>query len=195
MTHNRNYYRQHFRQLRKSLTQSEQHRASQDLHQQLVQAALLNKARVVACYLANDGEIDLTPTIEYCWQQNIQIALPVLHPFSQGHLLFLNYHHNTLMKANHYGIAEPKLACTDVIPLANIDLILAPLVAFDAEGNRLGMGGGFYDRTLAPINRNSLNTQVVGVAHKCQQADHLPSEHWDIPLAKIITPKQVFSTR
>jgi 5-formyltetrahydrofolate cyclo-ligase len=60
-------------------------------------------------------------------------------------------------------------------------------------GNRLGMGGGYYDRTLAPIRRDSLQTQLIGLAHTCQQADMLQTDNWDIPLNGISTPDQFFS--
>ena len=67
-----------------------------------------------------------------------------------------------------------------------IGVVLTPLVAFDAEGSRLGMGAGYYDRclaTVAPPHR----PQVVGIAYELQRADHLPSESWDIPLDAVVT--------
>ena len=65
-----------------------------------------------------------------------------------------------------------------------------PLVGFDNKGNRLGMGGGFYDRTLANLDRLSYRPLLIGVAHDCQQADALPVMQWDIPLNAIVTPTQ-----
>ena len=74
----------------------------------------------------------------------------------------------------------------DVLPLADLDVLVTPLGAFDAGGQRLGRGGGFYDRTLQ--NWQQYRLQPVGYAHDCQQVDSLPSEEWDIPLPAVITP-------
>ncbi|WP_159287438.1 5-formyltetrahydrofolate cyclo-ligase, partial [Klebsiella pneumoniae] len=104
----------------------------------------------IALYLANDGELNTQPLIEWLWQQGKQVYLPVLHPFAKGHLLFLHYHTHTPMDKNRYGIAEPKLDQRLICPVRELDIIGTPLVAFDQSGQRLGMGGGYYDRTLAP---------------------------------------------
>jgi 5-formyltetrahydrofolate cyclo-ligase len=120
-----------------------------------------------------------------------QPLLPVLHPVVAGHLLFLRIHPQTEWHSNLFGIQEPHVRCQDICPLADIDLILLPLVGFDAKGNRLGMGGGFYDRTLAGLTP-SHKTQLWGVAHDCQRVDTLPCAGWDIPLHAILTPSQTF---
>ena len=96
------------------------------------------------------------------------------------------------MLVNRFGIPEPMLTKNNLCPLSQIDLIFTPLVAFDSSGNRLGMGGGFYDRTLAPIKRDQLTTQLIGLAHNCQQVDALSQDSWDIPLNGIVTPTEFF---
>jgi 5-formyltetrahydrofolate cyclo-ligase len=189
----RNKLRQTYRAKRKALSLTEQRHASLSLLKICQADSDFQQAKTIALYLANDGEIDLSAVIEYCWQQGKAVFLPVLHPFCKGHLLFVRYTANSVMSANCYGIAEPIVRCQDICPLAQLDMILTPLVAFDTQGNRLGMGGGFYDRTLAPIVRDGLNTQLVGVAHHCQQAELLPTEPWDIPLKKIITSNHVLN--
>ncbi|MED6100638.1 5-formyltetrahydrofolate cyclo-ligase [Klebsiella pneumoniae] len=95
---------------------------------------------------------------------------------------------DTLLSRQHIRqqIREPKLDVRDVLPLAELDVLVTPLVAFDVSGQRLGMGGGFYDRTLQ--NWQQYRLQPVGYAHDCQQVDSLPSEEWDIPLPAVITP-------
>lgn len=65
-----------------------------------------------------------------------------------------------------------------------------PLVAFDEYGQRLGMGGGFYDRTLQ--NWQHYKMQPVGYAHDCQLVEKLPVEEWDIPLPAVVTPSKVW---
>ena len=195
-TTNRNQLRQHFRRLRRDLSHQQQHDASESLAQQVINLKVLFPGQRIAIYLASDGEIDPQPIADYCWKHGIDVYLPVMHPFCKGYLLFQHYHHHVHLKPNVYGIAEPVLNCAQVSPVEQLDIIFTPLVAFDADCNRMGMGGGFYDRTLAPLTKNNRlasNTKLIGIAHDCQQADHLPFQSWDVPLSQIITPKQVFS--
>lgn len=182
-----------FRQKRRLLSTLQQQQAAQQVLTTVIQSTQLKKAQTVACYLANDGEVNPQAIIEYCWQHNKTLLLPVLHPFSQGHLLFVEYQIDSKMQMNRFGIPEPAITTQKLCPLNQIDLIFTPLVAFDSSGNRLGMGGGFYDRTLAPIKRDKLPTRLVGLAHNCQQAQSLTSDSWDIPLNGIATPSEYFA--
>ncbi|MFT5839015.1 MAG: 5-formyltetrahydrofolate cyclo-ligase [Flavobacteriales bacterium] len=185
--------RSQFRIKRRKLSTQEQFKASSRLLPNCLASTTLAQAKTIACYIANDGEIDPIEIINYCWQQGKCVLLPVLHPFSKGHLLFVEYQASSPTRKNSYGITEPIVTSINLCALAHIDLILTPLVAFDAKGNRLGMGGGYYDRTLAPIRRDSLSTQLIGLAHTCQQTDKLLTDSWDIPLDGIATPEQFFS--
>jgi 5-formyltetrahydrofolate cyclo-ligase len=183
---------------RRSLSVVEQNIASKNLLTILTSHQKIQQAKSIAIYLARDGELNGELFIEWCWQNNKTVYLPVIHPFSKGHLLFLKYQANTLMKMSSLGINEPKLDIRLIKPADQIDIILTPLVAFDATGNRLGMGGGFYDRTLAacllPSKNNDINLPYpIGIAHDCQQVEQLPIEHWDMPLPEIITPTQVIT--
>jgi len=103
-------------------------------------------------------------------------------------LTFLRYQQETKLISNVYGILEPQLDVTSVCPLSQLDVVCTPLVAFDNSGARLGMGGGFYDRSLA----NWQQTQIypLGLAHDCQLVDTVPVEGWDVPLPEIITPSK-----
>jgi len=186
----RSELRKTIRAKRQALTVKEQLDASQHLLQQLSNHKKVHCAQSIALYLANDGELDLMPFINWCWQQNKQVYLPVLHPFCSGHLLFLLFKKNTLMTANKYGINEPKLDVSKVCPVNQLDVLFTPLVAFDNTGARLGMGGGFYDRTLT--NWQTHKVYPIGIAHDCQQVDKIPMELWDIPLPEIITPTTRF---
>lgn len=182
-----------YRQRRKDLTPDQQQQAAEHLLLKCQQQLEFTQANKVAVYLANDGEISLKPIIDFCWQHNKQVYLPILHPFSEGHLLFVHYHSQSVMHTNRFGIPQPKVTCSSICPLSELDIIFPPLVAFDKQGNRLGMGGGYYDRSLAPILRDKLETNVFGVAHNCQWVEEgLTGEPWDIPLQKIITPDYVF---
>ena len=184
----RNDIRQLIREKRQLLSAVQQQSASVALLQQVLNH-LPTPLKRVAIYLSNDGEINPNLIIEALWQQNVEVYLPVLHPCCDGHLLFLRYEKSSVMVANKYGISEPKLDVSLICPVAQLDVIFTPLVDFDAQGNRMGMGGGYYDRTLA----HNSHLLTIGLAHDLQQLPCIPSESWDIPLQKIITPSQVIA--
>ena len=201
----RRHLRQQIRHARRQLSQVEQRTAAEQLVSQVARLPHLAQAKAVALYLANDGELDPLPLMHWYWAQGAHVYLPVLHPFCPGHLLFLRYQPNTLMHTNALGIREPKLDIRLIAPKQQLDIIYTPLVAFDDLGNRLGMGGGFYDRTLAygPIAHGHIAQahpasgpcslpHTVGLAHDCQQVAALSIESWDVPLPELLTPTRHF---
>lgn len=194
ITNQRQQLRKHIRQLRQQLNPGAQQQAATDLAAQALALPQLGSNQHIALYLANDGELDTYPLIQALWQQGKSVYLPVLHPFVAGYLLFVRYDKDTLLYPNKFGIPEPLPACHQLIPLQQLDIIFTPMVAFDAAGNRLGMGGGFYDRTLSQLPPGS-HCRVIGLAHNCQQVDAVPGEAWDIPLKQIITPGKYFDFR
>ncbi|MBY8316949.1 5-formyltetrahydrofolate cyclo-ligase [Vibrio fluvialis] len=192
MQYSRQELRKLIRQQRNQLSSDIQYQASQDLIPRFAALPEMQTCHHIALYLSTDGELDTQPLIEWLWSQGKAVYLPVLHPFSAGHLLFLHYQSSTPMTYNKFGILEPKLDQTLVKPVKELDLICTPLVAFDSHGHRLGMGGGYYDRTLAHWFKTGEGAQPMGLAHDCQHVEQLPTEAWDIPLPKIVTPSQIW---
>ncbi|MBG2710959.1 5-formyltetrahydrofolate cyclo-ligase [Proteus mirabilis] len=186
----RDEIRKSIRQKRRLLTQEQQHGAALKLCEQVLTHPKIKQAQTIALFLSFDGEIDTSPLISQLWALNKQVCLPVLHPFHRHHLLFLRYTPSTTLVKNRFNISEPPLNVNAVIPLSNIDIIFTPLVAFDEQGQRLGMGGGFYDRTLENWQQKSF--YPMGLAHTCQQVAHLPIANWDVPLPEIITPEKIW---
>lgn len=184
----RQQLRSHIRSLRRSLSAEQQHQASLDLVKQLLPRPEVQQAQHIALYLTNDGELDTTPLIHALWQQGKTLYLPLLHPVVSGYLVFQLYTPDTSLKPNQFGIGEPQLNCSLLRPVSQLDLIFTPLVAFDAQGQRLGMGGGFYDRTLSQLHVEATKPRLIGLAHDCQQVESVPVEAWDIPLPAICTP-------
>ncbi len=182
--------RQIIRQRRRALTLQQQILYGEQAADRMMAWPPVVMAKTVALFLSFDGELDTQPLIEQLWRAGKRVYLPVLHPFSPGNLLFLHYHPHSELVVNRLKIHEPKLDVRDVLPLANLDVLITPLVAFDEQGQRLGMGGGFYDRTLQNWQQHGI--QPVGYAHDCQQVDTLPVEQWDIPLPAVITPSKVW---
>ena len=186
----RQQIRQQIRQRRRALTPEQQTQFALQAADRMMAYTPVLLAQTVAVFLSFDGELDTLPLIDQLWRAGKRVYLPVLHPFSPGNLLFLHYHPSSDLVVNRLKIREPKLDVRDVLPLSQLDVLVTPLVAFDAAGQRLGMGGGFYDRTLQNWRQHRL--QPVGYAHDCQQVDALPTEQWDIPLPAVITPSKTW---
>lgn len=186
----RQLIRQQMRQLRRELSVSQQQQAAQRLCQRAINFAPVASARHIALFLSVDGELDTRPLIDSLWQMQKKVYLPVLHPFAAGELLFLRYDPKTVLRQNKLRIPELVLDVRQLIPLQQLDVIMVPLVAFDLQGERLGMGGGFYDRTLQHWRQRAVFP--IGLAHDCQQVNQLPVAGWDIPLPAIITPSRLW---
>ena len=180
----RNQLRQQIRKTRANLTALQQQQAEDSITQQALALIEERNAQHIALYVSFDGEISTEKLIKTLWAQDKYVYLPVLHPFNPNHLLFLRYLPDTPMLKNKFGIWEPKLNVQSVLPLEELDILFTPLVAFDKQGNRLGMGGGFYDRTLQHWQKSPFIP--VGLAHQCQQVEQLPTEAWDVPLHQIL---------
>ena len=196
MSNKRATIRASVRELRNNLSSNQQLIAAQSLKMNFIQhlnGKKNTKNEHIAIYFSNDGELDTSLLINELRDKGHTLYLPVIHPFNGANLLFQRYEKNSPMKANRYGILEPKLNCTQICPLPELDYLLMPLVAFDNQGNRLGMGGGFYDRTLARLHQQHWQKpQLIGLAHECQKVTALPIESWDVPLKTIITPNKTY---
>ena len=186
----RSQIRNQIRSARRDLSGEQQRTDAGELFTRLIEHHRVQDAQHIGISLASDGEIDTFAFIEWCWANKKQVYLPVVHPFSKGHLLFLEYATDTKMELNRYGIYEPKLEQLHTCAMEKLELVFTPLVAFDRQGNRIGMGGGYYDRMLAPWFKEKTGPYPIGLAHDCQQVKALPVEEWDVPLPEIITPSQ-----
>ncbi|MDD0823866.1 5-formyltetrahydrofolate cyclo-ligase [Mannheimia sp. AT1] len=178
----RSQLRQSMKVKRQSLTDVQQAKAAQSIIPEAISLIQSYNASNIAFYLPFKGEISPKPLMDILLTQHKNLYLPLLHPFTSGQLLFINYNSKTEFKLNRFGIQEPVLDVRNIIPLCQLEMIFTPLVACDKKGNRLGMGGGFYDRTFA----QAPNIIRVGLAHQCQQIEILPTESWDMPLDHII---------
>lgn len=186
----RNALRRRIRCQRRALSPRERSLRSLRLAEHLLRLPAFRRSRHLAVYLPNDGEVDLHPLIERAWAMGKRCYLPVLSPLFHNRLWFAPYTADTPLTLNRFRIPEPDLNWRSMRPAMALDLVLAPLVAFDAEGNRLGMGGGFYDRTFAYLMRRRLwhKPRLVGIAYGFQQVEgQLPSASWDVPLDDIVT--------
>ncbi len=154
----------------------------------LLQTKSLIESTHIALYLQQDGELDPYPTIEALWALHKQVYLPVIEKH-RNQLKFAAYHPGSEMRLNRFGIAEPSV--TEFFPIGDIDIVCLPLVAFTEQGQRLGMGGGFYDRTLEKYANNT-NLKKIGLAYEFQKQPQLPTETWDQSMDMIVTEKKIY---
>lgn len=180
--------RRELRARRRALSPAQQAAAARALAHRLATLPLLRHARDIALYWPVDGEIDPRLLARRC--RGHRFYLPVLQAFPAGTLRFAPWRAGDRLARNRFGIPEPRGSATR--PARALDALLLPLTGFDARGNRLGMGGGFYDRTLAFHRHGQRRPLLVGVAHACQQVPALPVQAWDVPLAVVVTDLRTF---
>lgn len=170
------------------------------LCEHLANTWLYRRAQRIACYFAQGKEASLDYLLDDAWSRNKQVFMPILGLRFHGQLWFVPCEQDTLIYKNRFGIDEPVHAPgMRRTPLRSLDLLLIPLVGFDRSGNRLGMGGGFYDKTLAGtgVTRRWARPRRIGIAYAFQEVDQVPAEAWDAPLDAVVTENgiQWFETR
>lgn len=186
--------RQRIRAHRNALPKAESQRAARDLAKRIVALPIFTAARHIAGYLANNGEMDPAPILEQAFALNKRVYLPVLLG-KQEPMGFAPYWPQTKLKPNRFGIPEPDIPLENMLSPKQLDLVVTPLVAFDHNGNRLGMGGGFYDRTFAFLNQPPYPAKpcLLGVAYELQKVTELVCQPWDVPLAAIVTEAAIYT--
>lgn len=181
------------RHKRQSLGRHQQQKAAQKLCQNIVNSHLLShhQSQHIAIYLANDGEIDPSVLAKALNRLGKQLYLPSLQ---QKTLRFKRHFGKRGYFKNRFNILEP--ASKAFKKAQQLDIIFMPLVAFDQQGRRLGMGGGFYDRALA-FKKQTWRKRplLIGLAHQCQQHPCLQAEPWDIPVDAIATDQAIIWKR
>lgn len=190
--------RKQIRQQRRALNETDREHAAFSLCERISSSRLFQKSKHIAFYLSNDGEMDLSLLIEHAWQQGKQCYLPVLAEPNTQQLWFIPYTKETKLKNNRFGIPEPVHSHkTRLKKTLSLDLILMPLVAFDIQGNRVGMGGGFYDRSLAFLKqrRNWHKPNLLGIAYEFQKQETIKTSPWDVPLQGIATEEQYYQAK
>ena len=181
--------RRKLRHARRQLTPAQQRLAARRLYRQLAHHPQFRRARHIALYLPNDGEIDPRLLLQAAQRRGKATYLPVLKPWPRTRMVFQRIKPGERLRRNRFGIFEPVIRTARQRRAWALDLLLMPLVGFDGNGGRLGMGGGFYDRSLAyrAMRKKSHKPTLLGLAHECQRVDRLPLESWDVALQATVT--------
>lgn len=186
--------RQQMRERRRALDEHNQVAAADALCGRIAATRLFQSSRRIALYYPADGEIDPTALLERAWATGKRCFLPVLWPIHGNELRFAPVEPDTRLDTNRYGIPEPRVGPRRWKRAREIDLLIIPLVAADRDGNRLGMGGGYYDRSLAFLARHRLwrRPRLLGAAYEFQIVKRLPAEPWDIRLNAVATDQDLY---
>ena len=176
---------------RRRLSRSEIHRCSVRAARNFWRLNATWRSHRIGCYFAVNGELDCKPVIQGAWARKRAVYLPVLH---RSELLFAAYKSGTPLRRNRYGIPEPVCAAHELLRATELDLVVTPLLAFDGSGTRLGMGGGYYDRSFRALKNRKRwrHPRLVGLAYAFQQVSLLERRNWDIPLTAISTEQHSF---
>ncbi|WP_447893247.1 5-formyltetrahydrofolate cyclo-ligase [Pseudomonas marginalis] len=188
----RPHLRRMLRKARRALTPSEQRQAAHGLYRQLAQHPLFRRAKHISLYLPTDGEIDPRLLLRAAQRRGKVTYLPVLSAWPRTKMVFQRVRPGEKLLPNRFRILEPRVNAKRQRKVWTLDLVLLPLVGFDDAGGRLGMGGGFYDRSLAYLARRQdwRKPRLLGLAHECQKVERLAQASWDVPLAGTVTDKQ-----
>ena len=185
------------RERRRLLPLEERSIAAKALARNLLQLLGARRAGRIAGYIANDGEIDPFLAFLECLRRGYQCFLPVLFPGQKPHVRFANYSNSSRFRLNKYRIPEPDVAQQYCLNASQLEWVFLPLVAFDEVGNRLGMGGGYYDSALvlSRHRKHWRSPRLIGLAYEFQRVDQMLTDEWDIPLHGVLTDKMFYSAQ
>lgn len=181
--------RRYLKQARQALSDGERRRASLQAISGITGHPQYRRARHLALYIGSKGELDPLPLLDLAIGQRKRCYLPVLHPFLPGRLWFCSWQPGEPLKPNRFGIPEPLPTPKNRIAARDLDLVIVPLLGFDDNGHRLGMGGGYYDRSFAFVRRvrKMHRPFMLGFAHEVQRIEALQQQPWDVPLDAVAT--------
>jgi 5-formyltetrahydrofolate cyclo-ligase len=186
----REQIRRSMRQQRRALTAEQRHEAALAARKALASSRLLRHGSRVGIYLAVRGELDTAPIIALARARGCKLYVPVIDRPRPGDMMFAPL--NESLQNNRVGIPEPR---QQHAPVAGrlLDLVIVPIVAFGPRGERLGTGGGYYDRAFAYLRRRTtwMKPRLVGLAYHSQRVDELVSHDWDVPLTAVVTDEGV----
>lgn len=174
---------------RRAVARADRSKAARRAAKQAMRLVTARRARHVAASLSYGSELSTAPLLRRLLAAGVQVYVPRLHGLR---LRFLRITRRSVLRSNRFGIREPVRGARR--HPRGLDLVFLPLTGFDARGNRLGTGGGYYDRTLA-FPRVGHRPLRVGYGYAVQQAEAVPADGWDLRLDAMVTEKGVLRWR
>lgn len=172
---------------RRSIDDVARSEASSTIAEHVIRSHEFNACKSIACYLPTYDEVDPSTIIERAWRAKKRVFAPVTD--NHGGMKFRHLTPDTRIERTNFGIWEP--ASGPFIAAQSIDLVITPVVAFDNDRHRIGMGGAYFDRCFAFLKnrRNWYRPKLVGLAFDCQKVEKIAPNPWDIPLYRVFTEK------
>lgn len=183
--------RRRLRRLRLELDADERAAAQRAILHSLERLRLFRRGARVAVYLPMAGEVDLRPCLERAWRRGATVFVPRISNRRRGRMSFVRWTPGIAQRRNAFGIFEPA-GTSRPTPAVRLDVVVLPVVGFDRQGNRLGMGAGYYDRALRrrlDPARHWRRPRLIGVAFARQELEAIPASPWDVPLDLIVTER------
>ncbi|WP_423063094.1 5-formyltetrahydrofolate cyclo-ligase [Candidiatus Paracoxiella cheracis] len=188
------HLRQLLRHQRRELPIAEKINAAEKIAQRVFSLPEFTRSQHIAFYIAHDGEVDPHLIMAYAEKNNKDAYLPALALKSEHHLEFYRYRNGDTLVINRFGIGEPDTKTQQHIVPKALDCVFLPLVAFDKNGNRIGRGAGYYDRTFAFLHEADQKNKpcLIALAYDFQKIPSIDPAEWDIPLDLIVTEEHVY---
>jgi len=185
--------RKDLRQYLTSLESTERECLTQAAMENFLTTPEYRRCRHIAAFYPIRHELDLMPLIETCWADNKQVYLPCLLPRPFQKMIFQPFTAKTPLRLNRFRIPEPDLPVRRHVNVRQLDIVITPLLAFGPQGQRLGMGGGFYDRTFAFLKRHTRyqKPHLWAIALEAQ-AQALTANPWDVNIDGVTTEKTIY---
>lgn len=186
--------RRRLRALRLALPPEVRAAAEREIAGALRRMGAFRRGRRIAVYLAMPGEVDPAAILRAARRAGCEIFVPRVSSRRRGQMCFVPLRPETRLRPNAYGIAEPVARDGERVRPLELDLVLMPVVGFDRQGNRLGMGAGYYDRALRhrrDAARRWRRPRLVGLAFAGQEVESILPSPWDVALDAIVTERGV----
>lgn len=181
--------RLHYQALRDAIPASDRRRYNPAIHEELIQQAVFQRARRVLAYCTFRSEVDTLPILSFALEQGKSVHVPRLTD-QYGIMEVVPIRQLEDLQPGTFGIPEPNGTLPPTDDYA-FDLLLLPGLAFDHLGNRLGYGGGYFDRMLAKPTTTGFR---IGLGYHIQYVAELPVETFDQQLDGVITERGFFPT-
>ena len=159
--------------------------ASAQICEKVTRLREFRSSKMIACYLPMYVEVDTRSIIKRAWRANKRVFVPITH--GDEKMFFREIRPDTRLIRNSMSIWEPTSG--EFVSPRLLQLVIAPTVAFDERNNRIGMGGGYYDRCFAFLRHRSkwIQPKLVGIAFNCQKVEKIWPNTWDVRLYRTIT--------